>query len=66
MEMIALFLAVASTFFFMVDRYLRRGADIDDIKHDPRLSGYLLLRPLWMVCAGLAVVVLTAAIANAV
>jgi hypothetical protein len=29
------------------------------------LSGYLLLRPLWMVCAGLAVIVLAAAIAKA-
>ena len=39
-------LGAAATYFWYLDRRLRRGTDIDEIKGDPRLVGYLLLRPL--------------------
>lgn len=52
------FLAVAAAYFWYLDRRLRSGTEIDDIKGDPRLVGYLLLRPLAILVSLLAAVVL--------
>ena len=62
MAMTALFLALFGWFLFSEDRNLRRDTDIDEIKYNPRLKGYLLLRPAWIAVSVLAVVVFVAAV----
>lgn len=55
-------LGAAATYFWYLDRRLRRGTDIDEIKGDPRLVGYLLLRPLAVLVSVLSAGVLLVAL----
>ena len=61
-----LIMALGSLFFLDQDRRLRRRNTLDEIKHDPHLSGYLVARPagvlLGLIAATIAVVGLIRAI----